>query len=387
MGKQARKEDLKGTGRTLSADETKIYNRIMSRLYASDDFDLQDNLNRVMTGIIENNKTFQDITHFERYLKSCLKKPKVIIHQDIDVEQNMSFDIASTEIEGINTELLNDIADRLNHADIDSEEMTGNEISDFYKQDITDYDIDGEKAGFKRDNIDFTEIENLNYRSFENHKSWDLVKHIVRALPTGLKRKVFVKRYVFEYTQTEIADKCNIDQMQVSRLLQDIDRRLLNMDLKQLVNEKWYCGTGHTKSQVWRVYPDSLPDVNVIPLKKIRYEKNQDVINVQRIRFKESSERAAKVNEYLLNIGIPVETNGVPYPVIDYSNLDNSLTGFKAVKKGIDFDRPKLIDGTVKIDHRYSDATCHHAAMRSHYTDKSREPEFDRLPINGTQLI
>ncbi len=212
-----------------------------------------------------------------------------------------------------------------------------------------------------------------------------MIKHIVRALPTGLKRKVFVKRYVFEYTQQEIAEKIGIDQMQVCRLLQDIDRRLLNMDLKGLVNDKWYNGNGHTKSQVWKVYPDGLPEVNIIPLKKIRYEKNPDVINVNKIRFKESSERAAKINTALK--GIPVQENRMPYPAIDYTCLDKSLTGFKAIKKGIDIDRPKLINGTVKIDHKYSDASAHHAAMRSHYTDKSRNPEFDKLPINGTQLI
>jgi hypothetical protein len=157
------------------------------------------------------------------------------------------------------------------------------------------------------------------------------------------------------------------------------------MDLKQLVNTSWYNGSGATASSIWQVWPDSLPDVNLIPLKKIRYEKNQDIINVQKIRFKESSERALKVNEVLK--GSPVKCNGKALPDIDYSILDKSLIGFTAIEKGIDLERPKLITGEVKIDHRYSDNTAHHVAMRAHYTAKDRHAEFDKLPLSGTQLI
>jgi DNA-directed RNA polymerase specialized sigma subunit len=317
-------EKTEQKGRKLTEQESTIYNRLIKKV---NDFDLQDSLQLAMTGIIENNKQFEDIDHYERYLKSALKKKRVFVVQDINLDENLSFNSATNNISGLNQDIINpDI--------IDHDGMTSEEIKTSYLDTLRDNQDIEYQIGYQRADYDDAD-DVLSPYSFETQKNTDMQKYIVKSLKTAQQKKIFILRYVLEWTMEEIAAKKDVSKMQVSRICAEIDRQILKMDIKQLINTKYYCGSGATASGIWSVYPDALPELNVAALKKMKWSKDETIKEKARKNVLISMARIDRASEDLIDLSRDVPLTGQALPAIDYTRLDKSLKGFKGIKKGL----------------------------------------------------
>jgi RNA polymerase sigma factor (sigma-70 family) len=312
-------EKTEQKGRELTMEESRIYNQLIKKV---NDFDLQDSLQLAMTGIIENNKTFEDIGHYERYLKSSLKKKRVFVQQDIDLQENLSFDSATNNIDGINQEIINPEI-------ISNDDMTPEEIKTSYL--MTVREISG---GYLKETYDDADDVLSPYR-FETQRNTDMQKYIIKNLKTAQQKKIFILRYVLEMTQQEIADKKGMEQKQVSRICIEIDRQILRMDVRQLINEKYYCGSGATASGIWSVMPDSLPELNVSALKKMKWSKDETIKEKARKNVLISMSRIDKASAELIDLSRDVPLTGTPLQPIDYGMLDRSLKDWTCPRRDI----------------------------------------------------
>jgi hypothetical protein len=319
---------VKSNSRVLTPSEELIYHRLMKKLDGNSEVrrDLQDALQRGIISVITNNKQFNDDNHFKNYLGAFIKAKKLKVIQEFDLNEVMTLEtaggnMAMTEDMQI-PELNEDLIDVIRINDSDNQLQDDIELKMVFKK---SYD---ETSGYKRESYDDADDYLSEYR-FTSQPKKELKKYILDNLKTAEQKKIFTLSHDLEYTVREIADIRKKSKSEIDRIIQKINAQILKLNPADIIG-KWYSGTGASKSDIWAVWPESLPEITVKnyvhisdPVKR---EKKHSLFQTQSARIKEK-------NSELIDASRDVPLTGTPLQPIDYGRLDRSLKGFKGIKK------------------------------------------------------